>query len=63
MKKVFFSNIPTFFVLGFLLLLLDYNNLSTLESIFIATSITAFIAFLLNLASAYWLNKIEKDYI
>ncbi|MFD6509221.1 hypothetical protein ACWFN4_27775 [Bacillus mycoides] len=63
MKKVFFSNISTFFVLGFLLLLLDYNNLSTLESIFIATSITAFIAFLLNLASAYWLKKVEKDYI
>ncbi|VXC69659.1 conserved hypothetical protein [Bacillus mycoides] len=63
MKKVFFSNIATFFVLGFLLLLLDYNNLSTLESIFIATSITAFIAFLLNLASAYWLKKVEKDCI
>ncbi|MDZ5610203.1 hypothetical protein U2I54_25025 [Bacillus pseudomycoides] len=63
MKKVFSSNISTFVLIGFLLLLIDYNNLSTLEYIFIATSIMAFVAFLFNLATAYFLEKKEKECI
>ncbi|MEB9908181.1 MULTISPECIES: hypothetical protein [Bacillus cereus group] len=61
MKKVISDNFASFFCIGLLLYFsIDYNNISILGYIFIATSIFAFIAFLINLALAYQLEKIKK---
>ncbi|MFJ8526854.1 hypothetical protein [Bacillus sp. NPDC094106] len=60
MKKVITSNISSFACIGFLLLLIDYNNLTTLEYVFITTSALAFVAFLINLTVTYFCEKEKK---
>ncbi|MFB6649244.1 MULTISPECIES: hypothetical protein [Bacillus] len=64
MKKVISDNFASFFCIGLLLYLsIDYNNISIMGYIFIATSIFAFITFLINLALTYQLEKREKESI
>ncbi|MED0986790.1 hypothetical protein [Bacillus paramycoides] len=64
MKKVISDNLASFFCIGLLLYLaIDYNNISIMGYIFIATSIFAFITFLINLALTYQLEKREKESI
>lgn len=64
MKKVISDNFGSFFCIGLLLYLsIDYNNISIIGYIFIATSIFAFITFLINLALTYQLEKREKESI
>ncbi|HDR4897585.1 MULTISPECIES: hypothetical protein [Bacillus] len=64
MKKVISDNFASFFCIGLLLYLsIDYKNISIMGYIFIATSIFAFITFLINLALTYQLEKREKESI
>ncbi|MBG9637306.1 hypothetical protein [Bacillus thuringiensis] len=60
MKKVIFSNIPIIVILGYILYQIDYNNLQTLDYIFIVLSILAFVMMVFNLVTTYIKEKQEK---
>ncbi|HDR5270635.1 hypothetical protein E8M24_32065 [Bacillus thuringiensis] len=61
MKKVIFSNIPIIVILGYILYQIDYNNLQTLDYIFIVLSILAFVMMVFNLVTTYIKEKQEKN--
>ncbi|ARP61720.1 hypothetical protein [Bacillus thuringiensis] len=60
MKKVIFSNIPILVILGYILYQIDYNNLQTLDYIFIVLCILAFVMMVFNLVTTYIKEKQEK---
>ncbi|PDY50488.1 hypothetical protein CON61_25540 [Bacillus toyonensis] len=60
MKKFIFSNIPIVVILGYILYQIDYNNLQTLDYIFIVLCILAFVMMLFNLVTTYIKEKQEK---
>ncbi|EJQ39788.1 hypothetical protein IEC_01376 [Bacillus toyonensis] len=60
MKKVIFSNIPIVVILGYILYQIDYNNLQTLDYIFIVMCILAFVMMVFNLVTTYIKEKQEK---
>ncbi|EJV86747.1 hypothetical protein [Bacillus cereus] len=60
MKKVIFSNIPIVVILGYILYQIDYNNLQTLDYIFIVLCILAFVMMVFNLVTTYIKEKQEK---
>lgn len=60
MKKVIFSNIPIVVILGYILYQIDYNNLQTLDYIFIVLCILAFVMKVFNLVTTYIKEKQEK---
>lgn len=61
-EKVFKSNVSSFVCIGLVLLLIDFNNLSILEYIFLTTSTLAFVASLVNLAVTYYCEREERKY-
>ncbi|MEC3007367.1 hypothetical protein [Bacillus thuringiensis] len=60
MKKVIFSNIPILVILGYIWYQIDYNNLQTLDYIFIVLCILAFVMMVFNLVTTYIKEKQEK---
>ncbi|OTW47660.1 hypothetical protein BK703_30750 [Bacillus thuringiensis serovar silo] len=60
MKKVIFSNIPILVILGYILYQINYNDLQTLDYIFIVLCILAFVMMLFNLVTTYIKEKQEK---
>ncbi|HEB2439786.1 hypothetical protein [Bacillus thuringiensis] len=60
MKKVIFSNIPILVILGYILYQIDYNDLQTLDYIFIVLCILAFVMMVFNLVTTYIKEKQEK---
>ncbi|PEL74410.1 hypothetical protein CN603_15785 [Bacillus toyonensis] len=57
MKKVIFSNIPILVILGYILYQIDYNDLQTLDYIYIVLCIIAFVMMVFNLVTTYIKEK------
>lgn len=59
MKKFIWTNIPVVLILGFILAILDYDNLNTWGYVFIVFSIISFVLMVVNIIALY--IKEKKD--
>lgn len=60
MKKFIWTNIPVVLILGFILAILDYDNLNTWGYVLIVFSIISFILMIVNIITLYIYKGEEK---
>lgn len=57
MKKFIWTNIPVVLILGFILVIVDYDNLNTWGYVLIVFSIISFVLMIVNIITLYIKEK------